>query len=96
VLATGRPTRISTSATNLFAGTNYKVIQKSEGFNNNGVIDDVAVSNRLGATGSAPQGRCIRKGQHGDLPLDWQNKIMSFRFVSRTACNLYPRMIPGS
>ena len=81
---------------NLFGGTNIVVSKRSEGFNNSGVIDDVVVFDRLGATGSASQGRCIRKGQHGDLSPDWRNRIMSFRFVSHTACNLYPRMIPGS
>jgi hypothetical protein len=81
---------------NLFASTNLVVSKNSEGFNNNGVYDDVLVFDRPGATGPAQAGRCIRKGQHGDLPSDWQNRIMSFRFVSRTACNLYPRLIPGS
>jgi hypothetical protein len=81
---------------NLFTGTLHVVSKNSYGFNNSGVNDEVVVFDQIGGSGTASHGRCIRKGQHGDLPLAWQNRIMSFRFVSHTSCNLSPRMIPGT
>lgn len=81
---------------NLFDSEPFVVSADSDGFNNSGVNDEVVVFDVVGGTGTASQGRCIRKNQHGDLPLTWRNRIMSFRFVSHAGCNLYPRMVPGT
>jgi hypothetical protein len=81
---------------NLYAGSSIPVSRTSEGFNNSGVNDEVVVFDQVGGSGTASHGLCIRRNQHGDLPIAWRNRIMSFRFLSHTSCNLYPRAIPGS
>ena len=40
--------------------------------------------------GAAP--RCIRRGEWGDLPIDFENEIEGYQWVKRARCNAVPHM----
>jgi hypothetical protein len=35
---------------------------------------------------------CIRRGEWGDLPIDWENDIEGYEWVGRARCNAVPHM----
>jgi hypothetical protein len=61
---------------------------------NRGVADpsgrnDVLVYDRPGAGSQGGPAGCIRRGAAGTLPTFWQNRISSYRWVTRRTCNAH-------
>lgn len=75
--------------TNVIVGDNTQSVWNRGVNDPSGLVDVVAHEYPAPLRGN---GLCIRQGRQANLPVNWRDRISSYRWVTPATCNLYPQL----